>query len=345
MGDIPRLREARQRQNEKYLVNQYRSGESAVVEAELRSNLNTVLIRRSGRAVGRGGTQLEWSEGGRVLRGDDAEDRLAQYLLGDHRATLAQQFLSAGMLEQDAMRSVLETKPAERYGLLRQMLGLGTVEDFEEQAVRASQEAAAASKAAALEADRARALLQEVLDRAETLERRLVASQQTEEALSTLVLAAQRCGLALPDPMDAQSVPPFGALAGEIAGRIRRLAPEKGLAERELQAATHPVAPARLEQLDEEMRREREVRESLHGEQRGLQAQLRDAEAESSAFERLVASAIPLLTDHCPVCLQRINSADVRNRLTASAQDAQRLDEIRTQLERVSRMLEESEGT
>lgn len=339
LGDIGRLREARNRPNEEYVVNQYRRGESAVVEAVLRAPGTSITVRRSGRSAGREGSLLEWIEGERTLRGVEAEERLAAHLLGDYRSTLSQQFLSSGMLQQDAIRSVLETKPADRYGLLRQMLGLNAIEEFEDATTRHSAVQASAQKVAQQSMERLSAELQEALDRLETLERRVMSSVQADEALNAVRSAIERAGLRPTEPLSVQSVAAISATAAALATEIRRMVSEQNGIARQLEQGAPSNDSAPVDQIRTEWDAAVREHEELTRSAGAIQVALSEAEAESNAVERLVASALPLLTDECPVCGQSIAPDAVRERLLSVASDAARMEALRQDFDDLQRSL------
>jgi len=77
LGSLKRLESLRAKPTDEYIVNQYRLGGPASVEAELMLGGRQVRLRRSGTARS---SLLEWQEGEHVLRGEDAERELDQAL-------------------------------------------------------------------------------------------------------------------------------------------------------------------------------------------------------------------------------------------------------------------------
>ena len=166
LGSLTRLESLRNKPNDEYIVNQYRIPGPAVVEADAVLDGRSVRLRRSGTTRA---TLLEWQEDGRVLRGEEAERALDAALTPSPTISLETAMLTAGLLQQDVMRSVLEAKANERFEVLNRLLGLDSLERFE-QAVRDWVKAADDSLAAARAAE-------------DDLRRR---RQQVEAALVTL---------------------------------------------------------------------------------------------------------------------------------------------------------------
>ena len=126
-GNIGRLQTARMRRNTEHILNVYTSRQTAMVEADLDFPDGLVTLRRTG---SHRSSVLEWIRDGEVLSGAAAELALVESLAsGD--LDLESAMLASGLIQQDAMRQVLQTKPRDRYDQISSFLGLGVLQRFE----------------------------------------------------------------------------------------------------------------------------------------------------------------------------------------------------------------------
>ncbi len=129
LGALPRLAQLRQRRNDEHIVNHYRRPEPAVVEVSLAIGDREITIRRSGQ---HDSSLLELTESGQILRASEAERALQTALApGATSAHFESLLLTSALLQQDVIRSALETKPSDRYTFLNDLLGFGELERFE----------------------------------------------------------------------------------------------------------------------------------------------------------------------------------------------------------------------
>jgi len=98
LGDLPRLRSARLKQTDEYIVNAYRAGEQATVHVQVRLHEQSVRLTRTGN---RSGSLLIWeSADAGTLRGQQAEAALAQAFGGGSDLDLASSLNACGLLSR-----------------------------------------------------------------------------------------------------------------------------------------------------------------------------------------------------------------------------------------------------
>lgn len=125
--DLPRLGEYRLRKADLYLTNAFADGNFASVEALFDSP--TGSIRATRRGDGRGSVlELEHPHG--RLEGLEAKEELKR-ILAPGSLPLEEILHTSGLLQQDDLRQLLQTKPDERYRQLMRLLGLEALDQFE----------------------------------------------------------------------------------------------------------------------------------------------------------------------------------------------------------------------
>ncbi len=336
LGSIERLEGLRSRRSVEHIVNQYRLNNRALVELEFVVRDRRFTLRRTG---DHRSSTLEFIEQGRESAfGDDAMTLLAQILVPDRELTLEMALTTSGLMQQDVMRAVLEAKPADRYRHISTVLGLGALEDFEDAAKELAAEAKRRADAARGERDSLSGSLSEARARLAEAEQRLQTLPQVE-ALRAETLSALRgappvlsvdTALSLDTPTEAREL--VGAL-GELADRLetfnrrwtetegtrRSLASEPTSGDVQAAASARDAAQAAVAAASDRST--------------DVEARLASAAAVGEELARLAALAIPMLTDHCPVCGQRIDPAHIEQELRERASDTQTMlalqDELR----------------
>lgn len=322
VGDVIRLREYTLRRNDEYLVNAYRLNERACVEAELGMGDRTLRARRRGSARG---SSLEVVVDAERHVGATAERVLASSL-ADGELSLAEVLATSGLLQQDDLRQLLETKPDERYRRLLRLLGLEVLERFD--------------RYAGSRRDRARADVRTARD---TLENVRMDARRAQERLDTSRLQVQRTGEQKIDtsalagaserfadvltvtvlPSRAEELAALGASARHAADGVRETRAELVRLVEELPPDPAPLLEqARVARLTTE--------DALAaGRQRQSVAQnaLRSAAAAQDAVGRLAAAALPLLAQEqesaaCPICGTIIRPREVAEALLARVASA-----------------------
>jgi DNA repair exonuclease SbcCD ATPase subunit len=329
LGSLKRLENLQLKAAEEYIVNQYRLPGPAVVEGRLVLGGETVRLKRTGSSRS---TLLEWEgSDGRVLRGEDAEQALAETLTPSSAVTLESALLTAGLLQQDVMRAVLEAKANERYEVLNKLLGLDALEGFERAVTEWTKTAADAIARARGEEDTLR-------KQREQAEARLAALEIEAAARPTAALAQSELQ-ALLEASRSHVVAREGTL---VAGQIERFAADVRVARSLLRRAIDDLEAIRLERgviPDEEMGdvgaletaldRLKSHEESRRVERAAAAQAATDAEGRSSEFARLAALVIPLLSDACPVCGQAIQPHELARELQERASDTADLVALR----------------
>jgi DNA repair exonuclease SbcCD ATPase subunit len=336
LGDIGRLKDLRVRTTEEYIVNAYSAGMPARVSADLVLAGRLVRIEREG---DRSGSSLVIEvEGEGVRQGKDAEDRLGDLLNPGAAMSLKECLFSAGLLQQDDLRYVLQSPPTERFDQLSHLLGLGGLEAFEEDAkaaAKASRDLVANSRDSAA---RARAEVERIrleLAEAESDESSLPAASSVLGTLSDELVkatAGSPIRVSLPStPSEVSSLRVELTLAAGVLDTLwtdTRVLPENanGLPDAER------VCIARLEST----RQRTESLRSAIGQQEQRISELRHAQADAAAevdsFARFVANAIPFLTSECPICERDIEPASTAARLRERAASSERLEAINSEL-------------
>jgi DNA repair exonuclease SbcCD ATPase subunit len=333
LGTIDRLEAFRPRRNVEHLVNQYRLGERAQVELDLDVRGRVATIRRSGTYQG---STLEFREIGAPTRfGNDAEQALEDLLSPSEGVSLEVALKTSGLMQQDVMRSVLEAKSSERYRTLSLFLGLGELEAFEDATKKLAQDAQSRLDAAVQERDRARTALKVAQDRLSESQQRLELAPRAEPLREELLGFVQGA----PEPLRVTLGEELGTAEGRRA-LIRGLQIQIDLIERLTSTWSDPAirqAHAAIEPPVEASRNELAIADSRLAKAR---SELEQSRAELAIAERaaddalhLAALAIPLLTDACPVCGQRIDAAHVAEALRARADDVGAVSELRKQVE------------
>lgn len=335
VGEVPRLRAARLRQNEEYIVNAYARDTTAQVSAVLSTSRGEVRVSRSGN---RNGSTLSWEpEWSARERGSAAERALAATFGASEDVDIQTTLTSAGLLQQDAARLVLQSRPRDRFALFTQLLGLGRLESFENWASE--------------EARTAQARTREVAQTEEDLQRRHdalhadLARVQEETARRPVVADVRRrliTALASHSLYRGEPAPEIGREdAAVIAAAAKALAAE-----------CREVASALADAQSERMTLEREERgnppEALAEQERSLAAEiasrqqaiataaarLEEMEAAEQSIDRMVASVLPHIAGPaCPVCENDIDPHEIRARLSQMSEAGLGAAEARRELE------------
>jgi DNA repair exonuclease SbcCD ATPase subunit len=319
IGQVPRLKKLRGHLDDEYIVSAYRLGEPAVVEAELLISGSLVRVRRSGHHHS---SLLEVKRESQVLRGDGAESELRKLLTRGAQISVETLLNTSGLLQQDAMRAVLEGKRAERFEDISHMLGLDELNDFEQKAIgeaKATQTQLNQANAVAMETElRGTRLASDAANR--ELEISDAASVQLAQSAVTAVISEmleRRAGVAVPDT---------ASMASEQSNQWRAIA--SGMSE--WQRRRELADLAELSRLERAVAVERRELAATRARASAASALARVAAERQATLEkvaesttRLAALAIPLLTDSCPVCGQAIEPGNVRTRLSSPAKSAE----------------------
>lgn len=336
VGSIDRLEDLRARRNVEHIVNQYRIGRKAFVEIVLMVDSVPLSLRRTG---DHNGSTLELRRpDSEPVFGRDAEDTLRELLLPDTDLPLAAALTTSGLMQQDVMRRVLEAKPTERYRHISTVLGLGELEEFEEAARSLARAAQERERTARAERDRAVEALHAAQERLVVTQVRLDSRPEIEalrDEVRSLIqdLPTSASRLTLNADLEGQDAvralaTQFGQTidaveaADSLSRRAQSLRPqlseEPGESVLTALQATLDVAEARLASSISQIASAR--------------TELSAARAAAADLAQLAALAIPLLTDACPVCGQKIDPSHVEAELRGRADSTETIVELQNAL-------------
>lgn len=316
LGDLPRLRGYVLRKNEEFISSTFSSGDTAVVEAHFRLETESMRVRRVGNSRG---TDLEVSVGTSRFTGPNAE-ALLRDTLSDSPAPLSEALMTSGLLQQDELRRLLQTRPDERYRQLLGLLGLDVLERFDRFAKARRDRARDATRKAREDLSRLQEQIQSVSERVDTA--RLSVSRPTTDAAD----APRRVLQAYPelklviDLSEPGAAARLHAATEQLARSINGHLSELGALPEELPDADPAV-------VEEAVRAVADRKTELEDAQREVSTARKSVDAATrtqDAVSRLAAAALPLLGQHtgdapCPVCETVIDVDLVSERLRARA--------------------------
>lgn len=340
LGELPRLRTARLKPSQEYIVNAYRTGERATVRVEMQLRGEPVQLSRTG---DRNGSLLTWMSHDEILRGEPAEAALAEGFGAGPELDLASALHACGLLQQDAAREVLASKPRDRFDTFSELLGLGELAAVEQWAKTRAAAASAQAKAVEEEAFEVERRVAQTTARLEELRSNAAARPVVQDVLARLETELRSGELSVTRPVESRDaavalVAEAGALAHDsatLASELRRL--------EVLVASSPPVDREALEQV-QRLRAESEVAAAVARDQLALAVQrlARRREAQES-LARMASAVLPHVTgDACPVCGQQIDPEDVRGRLSAIAGELSTA-ELEAEVSDIQRRLEAAE--
>lgn len=324
LGRIERLEALRSRRNVEHVVNQYRLGRKALVEIDLSFPSGKVMLRRTG---DQGGSTLELSQpGAEPLFGEEAEAELRRILLPNSELSLHSALTTSGLMQQDVLRSVLEAKPAERYRQLSTVLGLGVLEDFEDATKSVAKQASDRVVLVRDEQSRLSDALDQSQDRLESAQAQLARRPQIEavrnEVLDTIHatpagVSFGETSLNLDRPDSIRLTAKAFARAADLVDSVNSIVVRASQLREDLGA---PPSNDMIDSLRVDAERAQATRrdaESLRG---IAQSQLNTARLAAADVAKLAALAIPMLSEDCPVCSQRIDREHVERELIQRAE-------------------------
>ena len=331
LGSIKRLEGLRARKNEEHIVNTYHAGGRAHVRLDVMLGEREVAIQRRGNYAE---STLEISGlEGRSLFGTQAEEWLGRALIPRAPKALDVVLLTCGLLQQDAMRFVLEAKASERYAHFTAILGLEGLDSFEREAQESAKEAEARSRLAEQQSEKARQRFEYAASRVETV--REGAFQQASVTVARLFLRnaveemSERIQVDVPEMARADETLELAQRCRLLRDQVRDLLEEAGAVGRDKEGLDSEPSRERLQELksafDEASRSVAEAK-TVH---RDKQAAFAATERTAKEILRLAAAAIPRLSRECPVCGQRIDPVQVEKRLQEVAGDTSALMEAR----------------
>jgi len=333
LGRIPRLEDLRFKTTEEHIVNRYAPpGERARVSVELAVTGNGIpaVATRTGN---RQGTVLEVNIGDQSIVGENAEQWLRDRIMSAGRGAefregvtvqeFHRNFLTSALLEQDKVRAFLSSGSAsDRYETLAQLLGLAVLDDFvdalegserryREIVTQREQNLEIAEKAVSeAQGDSVEALA------------RIAAAPYVEQTEIAFESARTQPGVHLqPRASDQTPIEFYEIVIGRAQSWLAGLASVdaivtnlKGLLERRPLQSLSVLEDQRLEATGAASLLEGLLEQAV-GSLGSAEAALVSARHAAEALQSLASAALPLLTNHCPVCTQPINELSVRIRL------------------------------
>jgi DNA repair exonuclease SbcCD ATPase subunit len=312
-GAIERLESRRERRGDDVLSNRYRKGgtprvtlafsrdDGAEVEAirEPAGNASSLTLRINGSITGEG------------------SDGLAQALGLPDQAGLRHAVETWGVLHQDSVRAVLETRPDEFQQRLREILGLGLLDDFEgwlkSENNAATQDLNDARRRLAQTStgvERARRALQGIEERvAQTPGNSLY-----EALLEAIQDASPRLVVRIPD-MRESSVSPLLQEVRRLQVELSRQWSARAATEEALSSAIDRITEVEPDSLIVSTAAATAAYEAAQSAYEQAEANLNAMRRDLEGLAALAAAALPHLSDHCPVCDQTIDEAHVRGHL------------------------------
>ena len=344
LGDIPRLHQWRLRKTDEFLTNAYATREQATVEGRFAVASGQVIAVRRG---DRRRSVLEVQDGSGKYSGAAAEAALAGHLVsGD--LPLEEVLYTSGLLQQDDLRQLLQTKPDARYRQLMRLLGLESLEHFERVTTARKSQTRDAIRAALADLEEARkreAQAEDVLETSQLQVERAAAIVDVSTRIRAL-LARVADDLQSPD-LDLESPESLTRIADESSALAQRVA-TIARAWQDLPTSLPNVAPAHLDEAGVALERAREQLRAATAAVDDAASSKAAADATQSAIVRLAAAALPLLDQPdgqapCPVCDTVISLADVSARLSARASGATALAAAQRVLESTQQIWLEAE--
>lgn len=337
VGQLPRLELHARRSDTDVVVNRWSAGGPASVALEL--DLQGVITR-----IVRTGTSksnlLEWHGEEGVLRGPVAEKRLAEALLGDDAATLHDVLLHSALLQQEAVRSLLEAEPKQRFRFLASLMGVEGLSSFTDAAKRRSDAVGRQAGEQRREYEDARAARDQLKTKDEALRARVGSDDElagSRDALleilsSTDALQISEATLVETHAatMAQRELEQLDALAGELIREDEQIRLEEesvgGMVGDDLAEAQRRVARLAT-QLEDAQAAASKVQEDLEV-----------ARSHRSQLIELASTARPLLSDHCPVCSQPIDAEQVSKHLDQVVSAQAGLQELESRAHEAARV-------
>ncbi|WP_332642192.1 AAA family ATPase [Aeromicrobium sp.] len=349
-ADLPRLGQYRLRRTDQYLANAFSGGHEARVEATF--DLGGAPIRVIRRGDNRGSVLEVEDQYGRYSRAS-AEVRV-QELLAPGALPLAEVLHTSGLLQQDELRQILQTRPDARYRQLMRLLGLESLEQFEVYA--RDRKARARSRLNEHEREHDEAIRKhesavEQLETAEIQVLRVAPRPDLANAISTVLERFPGAWTLSLAGIEDGSGPAFALEVTRRRGEVTRIMES-------LRSFPGSVPLVEASELAESDQRRAEAERKVDQASQAVQVatQLRaGVAATSDALAALSAVALPLLPDTqeltpCPVCESRINPMETSAALRARSANGEalaaadeslalaqsQLDEARTELEQAA---------
>jgi len=325
LGHIQRLEELRFRKNEEHIINRYAPiGSKARVQAIIKdaSSGNWITVTRTGNYRG---SILEAETNEEKLVGQKAEVlmRKALGVSTSDEDTFGQYFLSTALLQQDLVREFLSTYThAKRYEIISRLLGLSAIDEFNDKLDETKKYIAEQIEKTYTDLQDAKQSVAEAEQDVRESKARIETAPILSETIKELENEANSLGLGfLLERMRNTSDDGEQIVLRDILRYEKQLErlddliitmrthfderPELDL------VTTEKIATEIKNELNEEKSKLKDDRAT---EQECLET-LEKVKSRTDDLRQLASLAIPMLTDHCPVCSQTIDTESVRTKL------------------------------
>lgn len=323
LGRIERLEELRYRKEE-HIVNHYAPpGSKAKVTGKLKldsfNELATVTrIGDSNSSI------LEIQANGATIVGEKAETWFRKELGKSdlEKDAFNREFLSAGLLQQDDVREFLSASPAERHQILSRMLGISVVSEFVTKLDESVKAISGWTKELNSDVRKTRDSVNEVERQIKEIVTRIESAPLLAGAMEELLNKASELGLSFlleqyTEDLES-SVEPFASHLKQCRQLLTKLVESTDILYSHMREKPTGVIDELLERsskLEKQIESEKSLLEADRNIEMTSLKKVRDIRSKTDTLRQIASLAIPLLTDHCPVCQQRIDPAQVKKHL------------------------------
>ena len=329
LGRIERLEQLRYRREE-YIVNHYAStGLKAKVVGKLKLDASEELVTVT-RIGDSDSSFLEIQLDSATIVGEKAEAWLRKELGKSdlEEQAFSREFLSAALLQQDVVREFLLANPAERHQILSRMLGISVVNEFVTKLDEGVKLIGGWIKELRADLDRTRESsnqvelqIKEIVTRIESAPILADAIKKLRGKVSDLKVKFLIEGYS--DNIET-SIEPFLNHLRQCKQLLTRLTELTDITYSHFQRKPHVVyeeLQARSSELEKQIEVEKVSLEADRNTEAALFERVRNIKTKTDNLRQLAALAIPLLTEHCPVCRQKIDPENVRKHLESVVAD------------------------
>lgn len=325
MGRIERLEELRYRKEE-HIVNIYAPpGSKAKVIGKLKldSSSELVTVTRIGDSDS---SVLEIQLNNGTIVGEKAEAWLRKGLgksdLELEEDAFNREFLSAGLLQQDVVREFLSANPADRHQILSRMLGISAITEFITKLDESVKLTSGWIRELKTDLGKTRESVNEAELQIKEITTRIEAAPLLTGAIEKLRNKAGEldAGFLLEGYSDniESSIEPFISHLKQCKQLLTRLVEWTDTSYLHFQKKPITVLEELLERssdLEKQIESEKSSLEADRNTEAALLNKVRDIRTKTDNFRQIAALAIPLLTDQCPVCKQKIDPKHVKKHL------------------------------
>lgn len=351
LGRIERLEKLRFRQNEEHIVNRYApAGSLARVEAKLKgaSSGNWATVIRSGNYRS---STLEVKLNGEVKVGKAAErwlrTELGTYTLEED--VFKQSFMSTALLQQDLVREFLSSYThAQRFEILSRLLGLSTIDEFVDKLADSEQRIGERLKVAHTELAEAEKATQELEQDLKESSLRIKTAPILVDATRALEDKTTELGFdfLLESGQDSadlrlKSILRDATQYRSLLKRLDELTEITRLHFDKKPSVTLTEIEEHVSKIQQELETEKSLLKDDLAEEQRLQAALNKIKSRTDNLRQLAIAAIPILSEQCPVCSQKIDTERVRNYLQSLLSEQPNLLKAQAAHEKIQKSIAE----